>query len=487
VKFLEALNIFGWHRNDENVMLYSLLTGDPLLMLAQHGTAKTAVAIKMAMALDVPHIAYDASKAQFEDVIGFPDAEEYKKGIIKYLPSPQTIWDKDFVFIDEVGRAKPAMQNKWLEVIRSRRVMGFQTDVRWVWGAMNPVTYIGAQQLDEAFIGRFASFIFPPDVMEMEEKDRLRVLQNVDFDDAPAVKFWLNEEQKEEWAHRVSNGGLEEAREALPPLMRTATELFLAKSDDHEIIMDFVSKLADLLKSETRNEVKLDGRRLGFIFRNILAGIAIEQARDTMWGETPNSIGDIVTYVVKSSLPIGLNAEENAEEMIDKAEGVINTLSDVFQQGSDLDMINKIYELFTTSSPTRKLDILINYSDKLTDMIKSRAWNRLAKTDYIGPFALFAMKCEVEKPGTIPPELLKTVENAIAVDLPTDTWFSLEMEELNRQPIAESIIKLVKNEFELVAAYHIINGHTDKSEEGFKKLHEKVSAELAHVRKVISA
>jgi hypothetical protein len=39
-----------------------------------------------------------------------------------------------------------------LELIRSRRIQGFPTQVKWVWAAMNPVTYSAAQTLDEALI-----------------------------------------------------------------------------------------------------------------------------------------------------------------------------------------------------------------------------------------------------------------------------------------------------------------------------------------------
>ncbi|HQH53498.1 MAG TPA: AAA family ATPase [Candidatus Hydrogenedentes bacterium] len=67
---LSQLGIFGWKEADENLVLSSLLTGDPLLLIGNHGCAKTHVANKVAQALGREFLVYDASKAMFEDVLG---------------------------------------------------------------------------------------------------------------------------------------------------------------------------------------------------------------------------------------------------------------------------------------------------------------------------------------------------------------------------------------------------------------------------------
>ncbi len=48
---LNQLGIFGWKEADENLILASLLTGDPLLLIGNHGCAKTHAANKVAQAL----------------------------------------------------------------------------------------------------------------------------------------------------------------------------------------------------------------------------------------------------------------------------------------------------------------------------------------------------------------------------------------------------------------------------------------------------
>ena len=123
---LEKIGIYGWKVEDENLVMASLLTGDPLLIIGNHGCAKTHIAHKVAQALGRRFLVYDASKAMFEDVLGYPNLEKLNQGIVEYVASKVTIWDKDFVLIDELNRALPELQSKWLEIIRSRKIMGFR-------------------------------------------------------------------------------------------------------------------------------------------------------------------------------------------------------------------------------------------------------------------------------------------------------------------------------------------------------------------------
>ena len=191
---IEQLGIFGSKEADENLVLASLLTGDPLLLIGNHGCAKTHVANKVAQALGRKFLVYDASKAMFEDVLGYPNVEQLKHGIVAYVPSPVTIWDKELVLIDELNRAVPELQSKWLEIIRSRKIMGFPTQVKWVWAAMNPMSYSATNALDAALIGRFAFFLYPPDVLQMDEEDRIRVAMHINGDDAPSLSEWTGKE-----------------------------------------------------------------------------------------------------------------------------------------------------------------------------------------------------------------------------------------------------------------------------------------------------
>ena len=88
---LSKLGIFGWKEADENLVLASLLTGDPLLLIGNHGCVKTHVANKVLQALGRRFLVYDASKAMLEDVLGYPNVEKLKHGVIEYVPSPESV------------------------------------------------------------------------------------------------------------------------------------------------------------------------------------------------------------------------------------------------------------------------------------------------------------------------------------------------------------------------------------------------------------
>jgi len=100
MKVLEMLGIYGWKPETENLLLASLLTGDPILLVGRHGCAKTHVACKLAEALQKNFVAYDASKTLFDDVLGYPDIEKMKQGKIEYLPSKVTVWDKEMILVN---------------------------------------------------------------------------------------------------------------------------------------------------------------------------------------------------------------------------------------------------------------------------------------------------------------------------------------------------------------------------------------------------
>jgi len=410
---LQRLGVYGWKEQDENLAMASLLTGDPLLLIGNHGCAKTHVATKLAEALSRRFLAYDASKAMFEDVLGYPDLEKLKQGAVEYVPSKVTVWDKEFILIDELNRALPDLQSKWLEIIRSRKIMGFDTQVKWVWAAMNPLSYSATQALDEALIGRFAIFLYPPDVLQMGEEDRIRVTTHINGDDAPALSEWIpggnGKTVRKESVLKVGEGA--------ERLLRLAAEHFNGLREQIPMLSMFLAKFADLLMRETKGEIALDGRRLGFIYRNILANRAVELAKGEVFGAAVDSFAESARYVVQSSIPVGLNDESlKREEAVHKMEICFDLLSSFFEKGSEIEKVNRIYELFTTGDMMRKAEILL--TDNLGDFVHSKAWTDLVNDDRdITILSYTALQVEARRPETVPKELLESLSKKISSEM----------------------------------------------------------------------
>ena len=449
---LPRLGIYGWKEEDENLVFASLLTGDPLLLIGTHGTAKTGMAEKIAQALDVKFVAYDSSKALFEDVLGYPDVKKLQEGTVEYLPSNVTIWDKDFVLIDELNRAAYEMQSKWLELIRSRRIMGNPTSVKWVFSAINPLSYAGTQALDEALVGRFAFFVYPPEVLSMEEEDRIKVAEHINGDDAPSIGFWSEGRSKQ----TVSREGIQATGKTTGDILRNAAKIFLNLKEEMGGISKFLARFCDLVNKESKGEVKLDGRRLGFMHRNILAARAIELAKAGISNEKAKPFKESAKYTVLSSLPVGINDEGiTRDKTLHVVEIVFDLLSEYFDETSDVARIERVYELFTTSNPVRKAQILL--SGDISEMAKTKAWNDLVGGDEdLTILAYVAMQVEAVRPGSIPSELIDALGKKISIsELSTDCLGKVRGSSIEHIEQIEALLEQPDGLSSLVAISHV--------------------------------
>nr|BDD45889.1 hypothetical protein 18 [Candidatus Hydrogenedentota bacterium] len=454
---LQKLGVFGWSEADENLLLASLLTGDPLLLIGNHGCAKTHVAGKVAQALGRKFLVYDASKAMFEDVLGYPNVEKLKHGIVEYVSSPVTIWDKELVLIDELNRAVPELQSKWLEVIRSRKIMGFPTDVKWVWAAMNPISYSATNQMDDALIGRFATFLYPPDALQMNEEDRRKICIHVNGDDCPALSEWTDNAT----IRTVSKADVESVGEQLHQMLHLAGKRFLRLREEMATLPEFLAKFADLLVRESGGEISLDGRRLGFIHRNLIANRAIEISKAEVFGTPWPDFVESSRYVVQASVPVGLNEGGiTREEAAHKMEICFDLLSSYFHDDADISQVNLIYELFTSRDLMRKANLLLTMD--LGEMAVSKAWTDLmAEKEDITLLAYTALQVEARRPGTVPQELLESLSKRVSPGrLSTNCISQLENDAVEYVDAVESLLDQPTDLAKLVA-YHRVRELVD--------------------------
>ena len=184
----EPLGLYGWNKA-EPVILAALLSKEPLLLVGPHGCAKSFVLERLAESLGMAYRFYNASLINYDDLVGvpLPDATRTK---LEYLASPESIWDAEVVFIDEINRTRPELQNKLFPIIYDRRVQGRPLErLVFRWAAMNPppteedferdeVLYAGAEPLDAALADRFPFIVSVPDWEALSDADRAHVLSD---------------------------------------------------------------------------------------------------------------------------------------------------------------------------------------------------------------------------------------------------------------------------------------------------------------------
>jgi MoxR-like ATPase len=133
------LGLLGWETL-EPVLLAALTTGDPLLLIGRHGTGKSFLLERLARSLGLVYRFYNASLINYDDLVGIPVPDETKSSL-RYIATPTAIWDAEVVFVDELNRTRPDLQNKLFSIIHDRRVQGVDLKkLRYRWAAMNPAT-----------------------------------------------------------------------------------------------------------------------------------------------------------------------------------------------------------------------------------------------------------------------------------------------------------------------------------------------------------
>lgn len=184
----EPLGLYGWGRY-EPVLLAALLSEEPLLLVGPHGCAKSFVLERLAESLGMAYRFYNASLINYDDLVGvpLPDASRTK---LEYLASPESIWDAQVVFIDEISRTRPELQNKLFPIVYDKRVQGRPLKrLVYRWAAMNPPPteqeleddeglYLGSEPLDAALADRFPYILSVPDWDALSDADREHVLSD---------------------------------------------------------------------------------------------------------------------------------------------------------------------------------------------------------------------------------------------------------------------------------------------------------------------
>lgn len=406
-EFFDKLHVYGYSRDDESVVLASLLTGEPTLLIGAPGAAKTLLMRKLGKCLSVPTAIYNAAFAQFEDMIGFLDMKKMAQGEIDYISTPTSIWGKTMVGIDEVNRPSENNANKWLDFLGDGTMLGRPTGAKWRIGAMNPFGTQGTNQLGEATIGRFASFVFVPVMVDMSTGEQEAVVAEVADINLSGISHWTPNVSRVVDTTDYAEGG-----RILKAIMEQAADHFSHLAEALPMIDRFLVRFASSIAQATagkEDQIRIDGRRAGFLRRLILSVRAVEIARANILHINPKPLHECVRVAVRAGMPVGVNAEGGrTKESMAKIESTLQALMGYLGESKDVQTLELQYELLTSTDPFRKAEILLKFKDRLDRVIQSAGWRRITESRGFNSslVAFVATQVEMTKPGTIPSDVL---------------------------------------------------------------------------------
>lgn len=422
---LEKMQIYGYSADQEAVVLSALLTGEPCLLIGDIGSAKTTIIKKLGKSLAVMAgirtAVYNASVDSFEDMIGFVDLSQLRDGKADYITTPATIWDKELVGVDEVNRPKASVSSKWLDYLQDRTMMGVRTSGMFLFGAMNPLSVQGTNPMGEATLGRFTSFVWVPELINMSKAERRAVLRCTTDSTLPGMKQWhdgvvpIGDPVDYKRIALVMQKILEQAADHYSYLKGKSAPI-------ESFLDDFVTSVWAETKGskETENRIRIDGRRGGMLFRHIMALRAVELARANVLGYTPKTLGDSVRVAIRSGLPIGVNSETGVDkDTTKKIDQVVERLIPFLDDNLDHRTLELHTELLTGRDPFRKLEILL--TEPIHEVVKTQAWQKFAHMRHFNGFVIgyVCMQIEAAHPGTVPEsaidDLVKLMDSGPAI------------------------------------------------------------------------
>lgn len=426
-KLLERLQLYGYSDDQEVTVLSALLTGEPLLLIGDIGSAKTTLIRKLGRALEAtkgyPFTIYNTAMDNFEDIIGLIDIAKMKEGKSGYIATPATIWDKMLVGLDEVNRPKQSTASKWLDYMQDRSMMGLSTAGRFLFGAMNPLSVQGTNPMGEATLGRFASFVWVTELSGMSQAERAAILRCTTESTLPGMGAW-NERRGHKTELDYKAFGI-----TLQQILEQAADHYLMLLERSKPIEGFLNSFIAGVQQATKDSddpVRIDGRRGGMLFRHILAYRAVHLARANVLGYPIQPLAHSVRAAVRSGLPIGVNSETGRDRATaTKIDDLVVQLIPFLEEDAEHRSLEIYTELMMGRDPFRMLEILLTHP--IHEVVKSTVWNTFAKMRHFNGFLVgyLCLQIEAHRPGTIPESAIDDLAKLMDGGSPIPEEYSL--------------------------------------------------------------
>ena len=412
----EPLGLFGWSHL-EPVILAALASESPMLLIGKHGSAKSFILERLAESLNLEFRCYNASLINYDDLVGIPVPVNNNTSL-SYISNPNSIWDAEVVFIDELNRTKPELQNKLFPIIYDKRVQGTDlTKLKYRWAAMNPpskddddedsLSYIGAMPLDPALADRFPFVIEVPTWEDLNDADKKKML----FDNH------LGRHEFPVDIHEL----ITKTKEVYKSLLET----------NEESISKYIIILMELLKNSFGY---FSARRATMLENSLLYLYAAAETLNTHFG-LEASFHNVAYLHIQNCLP------NIANESIDKT-----LLMSICQQALKLAKLEESIEkdILLISDPIERLKTLIKNKktvkiDIVNDTITT-SLNQIGDSKIRRAMALFTY-LSFRSNRNVHAAVMETLANEVRPILATKSHTSMEV--LSNKKCADAVVSLM--------------------------------------------
>src|SRR5574344_1545903 len=206
VVLLREMNKGIYEKESEIALaLLAALAGESIILLGPPGVAKSMIARRLKLAFEDAHsFEYLMSRFSTPDEIFGPvsisrlkSSDRYERSIEGYLPS------SDVVFLDEIWKAGPAIQNSLLTVINEKLFRNGNTEIRLplklLVAASNelPTQGEGLEALWDRFIIRLESECIK------NEEDFYQMLLDNETDDVETGRWKISNDEYSNWQFQI--------------------------------------------------------------------------------------------------------------------------------------------------------------------------------------------------------------------------------------------------------------------------------------------
>ena len=175
--YFHELGIFGWGEI-EPVILSAIIADKSILFIGDHGANKTEAAEVLSRAIlgdTIKFRHYEVPHLNFDDLLGYTNPKKLASGNLEFVETPISIWGAHAALFDEINKVNPFVQGKLHEIIRTRKIMGLETELQICFSAVNPPVKYQTSFMDLPLASRFC-MVQVPSFAEFDDKIQNQIL-----------------------------------------------------------------------------------------------------------------------------------------------------------------------------------------------------------------------------------------------------------------------------------------------------------------------